>query len=337
MEEIKEKKNKNALKPVIQILYNNKDITTSIDKYVESVTYTDYEKDQSDELEIVLNDYDKLFQTSWYPSKGDKVSVKMGYKGQPLLNCGTFTIDEPELNLSPDGNKFVIRALAASINEKIRQKNSKSYRNKTLIDIAREIAKKHGYTVAGSAGFIKLPYEIQNKESDMAFLRRIAETYGYIFKLTDNVISFIQSDSLEASKPLSTIYRKDIKSASFRDCAAKTYTACTVKYLSPKTGKLVSYTARSNKKGVKSEVLKLDVQCATKEAAKAAALAGLKRGSKEVEADVEFKLGHSKAYAGVNFDVKFDIIHDGRFHITQSTHTVARENYETNIRIKKIA
>lgn len=346
------------LQPVVQVIYNKKDITENISKYIESLTYTDYEKDQSDELSIVLNDYDKLFQNNWYPEKGDKISAKIGYKGQPLLDCGVFTIDEPDIELSVDGDKFTINALAASINEKIRQKNSKSYVNKTLIDIAREIAKKHGYTVAGNgsaaidqnsknstnigaegekAGFIKIPYEIQYKESDIAFLARIAQNYGYIFKLTDNVISFVPAENLETSKSLSVITRKDIKSAHFRDCGTKKYTACSARYLNPKTGKYVSYTARAETNTENNETFKLDTKYSTKEAAIRAANAGLKNGSKEVEGEIEFVLGHTKAIAGVNFDINFNIVHDGKFHITQSTHTVTRENYETSISIRKAA
>lgn len=332
-----EKMTKSVLKPVVQVIYNKKDITENISKYIESLTYTDYEKDQSDELSIVLNDYDKLFQNNWYPEKGDKISAKIGYKGQPLLDCGVFTIDEPDIELSVDGDKFTINALAASINENIRQRNSKSYVNKMLIDIARQIASKHGYVVGGSAGFIKIPYEIQYKESDIAFLARIAQNYGYIFKLTDNVISFLPVENLETSKPLSTITRKDIKSAHFRDCGTKKYTACSAKYLNPKTGKYVSYTAKSDKTAERNETLKLDTKYSTKEAAMRAANAGLKNGSKEVEGDIEFVLGHTKAIAGVNFDVNFNIVHDGKFHITQSTHTVTRENYETSVSVKKVA
>ena len=234
--------------PQAIILYNNKNITKNISKYIQSITYTDYEKGQSDEVTITLNDFDEFFQTDWHPTKGDKLSVQIGYSGERLLNCGIFTIDESEFETSVDGDVFVIRALAASINEKIRQKNIKSYVNKTLVDIARIIAKKHGYTVAGSSGFIKIPYEAQYNESDIAFLSRIASTYGYIFKLTNDVITFVPVEKLEQAKTVLEISKKDIERARFTNTATKTYTACRAKYLSPKSGKLISYTAKTDKK-----------------------------------------------------------------------------------------
>lgn len=322
--------------PQVIILYNKEDITKNISSYIQSVTYTDYEKDQSDELSITLNDYDGYFQNDWYPEKGDKISAQIGYEGEKLLDCGVFTIDEPELDISTEGDTFVIRALAASINQKIRERTHNSYVNKTLVDIAKQIAKKHGYVVKGSAGFIKIPYAVQCNETDLAFLKRLASSYGYIFKLTDTVITFIPTEDLENSKSILKISRADIEQASLRDAATKTYSACSAKYLNPKTGKLVTYTARSNKTGIKKETLKLDGRYATKAQAKAATEAALRRGSKAVTGNIDFKSGQTNAIAGVNLEAELKNRFSGKYHITQSTHTVTQEDYKTSIEVERL-
>ena len=314
----------------IIIQYNNQDITKNISKYIESVTYTDYEKDQSDELSLSLNDTDKFFQNDWRPVKGDKISAQIGYEDSPLLNCGTFTIDESEFTMSDDGEKLTIRALAASINEKIRESKSNSYRNKTLVEIAREVGDLRGYKVAGSAGFIKIPYEAQCECSDLVFLKRIAAKYGYIFKLTDNIISFLPAEELEKTDSLFTVSPFDIESLSLRDSATKTYKACSAKYLNPKTGKLVSYTEMSSRTYVKGETLHLKNKYATKAQAMRAAKAGLRNGSKAVEGSIDFAHGNPQAIAGVNFDLKLENSYDGKYHITQSTHTVTSESYKVS-------
>lgn len=339
MEAVKRKENinKKVKSPIVVVLYNNKNITKNISKYLQSVTYIDYEKDQSDELTITINDFDGFFQNAWRPVKGDKISAKMGYEGETLLNCGTFTVDEPEIEMSMEGDIFIIRALAASVNQKIRQINSKSFVNKTLVEIAKKIAEPHGYTVAGSAGFIKIPYEIQYNETDLAFLKRISAGYGYIFKLTDNVITFIPAEKLENKKSILKITRKDIEHAVLRDCATKTYTACSVKYLNPKTGKLVTYTAKTNKKGLKTETLKLNTKYATKAQAKTAAEAGLRRGSKAVEGNIDFKRGQINAIAGVNIDADFKNSFSGVYHILHSTHTITRDDYKTSVEVEQVA
>lgn len=322
--------------PQVIILYNKEDITKNISSYIQSVTYTDYEKDQSDELSITLNDYDGYFQNDWYPEKGDKISAQIGYEGEKLLDCGVFTIDEPELDISTEGDTFVIRALAASINQKIRERTHNSYVNKTLVDIAKQIGKKHGYVVKGSAGFIKIPYAVQCNETDLAFLKRLASSYGYIFKLTDTVITFIPVENLENSKSILKISRADIEQASLRDTATKTYSACSAKYLNPKTGKLVTYTARSNKTGIKKETLKLDGRYATKAQAKAATEAALRRGSKAVTGNIDFKSGQTNAIAGVNLEAELKNRFSGKYHITQSTHTVTQEDYKTSIEVERL-
>ena len=319
------------------ITYNNKDITKNISKYIKNVTYTDYEKGQSDELSITLNDTDKFFQNDWRPLKGDKISAQIGYEDGELLDCGNFTIDESEFSIDDDGDIFVIRSLAASINEKIREKKSIPYRNKTLIEIAHEVAKRHGYRVAGSAGFIKIPYEAQFMESDMSFLNRLASKYGYIFKLTDDVISFIPDENLETQKVLFEIARKDIRSLSLRDCGTKTYNACSAKYLNPKTGKLVSYTARSTREDVKTETLHLTEKYATRAQAMAAAKAGLKNGSKAIEGNIKLRAGNIYAIAGINYQLAIDNLYDGKYHVTQSTHTVTPEDYATSLEVKSVS
>lgn len=219
--------------------------------------------------------------------------------------------------------------------QKTREKNVIGYRDKTLVDIAKQIAKKHGYTVAGSAGFIKIPYAAQYNESDLAFLKRLAASYGYIFKLTDTVITFIPVEDLENSKSILSISRKDIERASLRDSATKTYTACSAKYLNPKTGKLVTYTARSNKTGLKNETMRLDGKYATKAQAKAATEAALRRGSKAVTGNIAFKSGQIRAIAGVNIEVDFNNSFSGKYHVTQSTHTVTPEDYKTSVEVER--
>ena len=119
-----------------------------------------------------------------------------------------------------------------------------------------------------------------------------------------------------------------------RDSATKTFTACSAKYLNPKTGKLVTYTARSNKTGLKNETMRLDGKYATKAQAKAATEAALRRGSKDVTGNIAFKSGQIRAIAGVNIEVDFNNSFSGKYHVTQSTHTVTPEDYQTSVEVE---
>src|SRR5574344_1496630 len=129
------------LTPTFKLEYNQKDITKDVSDYVVNIDYTDFESGQSDEISITFEDSEKLWQSSWIPSKGDSLRLYIGYLGEKLLNCGVFEIDEIEFVTPPD--TLTVKALATGIKKALRQNNSVAYENKSLKQIANEIAKKH--------------------------------------------------------------------------------------------------------------------------------------------------------------------------------------------------
>ena len=135
------------LQPTFKLEYNKKDITKDISDYVVNISYTDFEHGQSDEVEITLEDSQKLWQNAWIPNKGDNIRLYIGYVGEKLLNCRVFEIDEIEFSTPPD--VLIVKAIATGITKSLRQNNSVAYENKNLKQIANEIAKKHNLTLVG--------------------------------------------------------------------------------------------------------------------------------------------------------------------------------------------
>jgi len=318
--------------PIIQIEYENKDISKYISPYIMSLTYTDYEHGHSDELEIQLEDSEHLWQSIWYPAKGDKIKAQIGYVGEDLLDCGSFEIDEIEFSAPPD--IITIKALATSIKKSLRQKNTASYENKTLIDIASDIGKKYGFTIAGSEGFIKVARITQNQQHDLTFLKKLAESYGYIFKIANNKLVFYKVETLQNKTPLLIFNKNDLKGINIRDKTSETYSACTVQYFDAKTKSLHSTTV-NNPNTVKGDTLKLTERCEGKTQAQLKANAALTRkNSKAIEGSIVLE-GNINAIAGINIELKDLYNFSGKYHITQSTHTIA-QNYECTAEIKKI-
>ena len=186
------------LQPTFKLEYNKKDITKDISKYVLSINYTDFEHGQSDEIEIVFEDSEKLWQSAWIPSKGDSLRLYIGYIGEKLLNCGLFEIDEIEFQTPPD--TLTVKAIATGITKSLRQKNSVAYENKSLKQIANEIAKKHNFSLVGEIEDIRVERITQNQTRDLKFLKTLAEQYGYIFKITDNQLVFYKTQKLIDAK-----------------------------------------------------------------------------------------------------------------------------------------
>lgn len=132
-------------KPKILVTYEGQDITEDITSDLLSLTYSDRTQGESDEISISLQDSTRKWQSDWYPSKGDKINLKIGYSNTDLVDCGDFEVDEIEISGPPD--KCTIRALAAGINSPIRTKKSQAHETQTIRQIAEKIADQYGWEI----------------------------------------------------------------------------------------------------------------------------------------------------------------------------------------------
>lgn len=326
--------NDNLIKlPFATLKYNGHNVSEDFSPYVQEISYTDYEKEQSDELSVKLSDYNELFQNDWHPTKGDKLTAIIGYKGQEQINCGTFTIDEIDVEMNASGDFMDIKALAATINSPLRTANTRYFENKTLVQIAQFFGNIHGFKVVGTQGFINVGRQNQANETDLGFLRRISNNYGYIFKLTDGLLTFTATESLTNSKALFTLKKEDILSISFSNAQTKTYKSCSVKYFNPKTKKLCTYTAKRNNG---TDTLKLNQKVSSKAEAIKIANANLQLGSKEIKGSITLKEANPLFCAGVNFQIDgIGKVYSGLYHIVSATHTVSSNGWEVSGEIER--
>lgn len=308
-----------------ELFYNKHNVSNDFSPYLQSVSYTDYEEESSDELSITLRDNKKLFQNTWYPEKGAKLTCNAGFKNTPeIIKFGTFTIDEINFNFSKSGDSLEIKALAATTNSPLRTANTTFFANTTLFNIAKKFGKKYGFDVVGGAD-VEIERINQVNETDLNFLRRVAKNYGYIFKLTECLLTFLHQDELTGSKSLFTLTKNDISNLSISDESAKMYKACSVKYFNPKTKKLCNYT---EKRANGSDTLKITQKCTSLAQAKRIAKANLKNGSREVKGSITLAKVNVNFVAGVNFEISGFGRFDGKYHIKQSTHNISNDGWE---------
>lgn len=319
------------LQPTFKLEYNKKDITKDISDYVLNINYTDVEHGQSDEVEIIFEDSQKLWQDAWIPSKGDNIRLYLGYVGEKLLNCGVFEIDEIEFSTPPD--ILIVKAIATGITKSLRQNNSVAYENKNLKQIANEIAKKHNLTLVGEIDDIRVERITQNKQRDLTFLKTLAEQYGYIFKITDNQLVFYKTQKLIDAKSAKIINRSECSRINLREKTSQNYKAVTVSYHNPKTGKTITATAK-NENCVKGDTLKLSQRVENKQQALIKAKAALSRGNHTIEGSIDM-MGNPYLIAGLNVEMK-DVGHfSGKYHITQATHSIDRNSgYSLSLEVK---
>lgn len=324
--------NQNTIsKPFYELKYNGHNVSLDFSKYLQEITYTDYEKDQSDELTIKLKDNDKKFQNDWYLEKGAKLSCKFGFENGEILNAGTFTIDEATFDFDTSGDTVEVKALATTINSPLRTKNSRYFEG-TLKKIANDFGQIHSFKVAGDDVNFNVGRQHQFNETDLHFLARISNQYGYIFKITDGLLTFTKSDLLTSADSVLTLLKTDIKSLSLTDTQAKIYKACTVQYFNPKTKKLCSYT---EKRTNGTDTLKLNLKANNKQEAIRMAKAGLANGSKEITGSITLKKPSSLFVAGVNFTINGFGRFDGKYHVVSANHSFSDSGWQTSGSIEK--
>ncbi|EII2806789.1 phage protein D [Salmonella enterica subsp. enterica serovar Java] len=227
--------------PAYRLVYNRKDITHDVSVYVTSVSYTDKLSGESDEIQVDLEDAEGRWRDAWYPGKGDTLTLQMGYAGETLRECGTFSIDEIELSGPPDS--VSLRGLATSVTVAMRTKVSRGFENTTLAAIAQRIAGKHHLQLQGQIEPLTLDRVTQYDETDLAFLKRLARDYGYLVKVTHTHVIFSSLDKLRDAPPTFTFTRSGISRYSLRDTINRIYKGAKHRSQNSRTKQVVTYQA----------------------------------------------------------------------------------------------
>lgn len=344
-------------RPRFRIVYEGRDITQDIEQYLTAVEYTDNTGTTSDEVSFTVEDTFGMWRGAWFPFKGDKFTLEIGYDNN-LLSCGTFTVDEIEMQGPPD--TVSIKGLAAGINSPLRTKNSKAFEGQTLRQIADEIAKKYGFQIIDSAttsgvkpksilDTIRVERITQNRETDLEFLKRVAGSYGVTFSLRDDKLIFVSTLEVENGKVVSTLSRTELISYSLKETATKVYKKAVVKHHDKKKNKVTkaeiqagAQQAEANSLRINSEhanaqdtlviYAKVDnLQQAEEKARAALHLANSKHQEGSVVVD-----GNPLLVAGNNFDLTEMGSLSGKFCILKSSHRIGRDGYTTDLEIKRI-
>jgi phage protein D len=216
--------------------YQHRNITHDISQYLLSLSYSDFLSGQADSLDIELDDADSQWLDAWYPGHGDSLTLSLGWAGQSLRTLGSFEIDEIELNCPP--STVSIRALSAGIKGALRTTEHHAYEDMTLDAVARLIAARQGLVLIGSIEPIKLS-RLTQQDSDLTFLRNLADEYDYAFKVTGNRMVFHAISALANAAPVARLTLNELANVRLRDTLAPK--AVQVKHKDPNKKKLVAY------------------------------------------------------------------------------------------------
>ncbi|HTW87573.1 MAG TPA: contractile injection system protein, VgrG/Pvc8 family [Candidatus Binataceae bacterium] len=260
------------------LTYTGTNITADVSSMVISIAYHDYLASRAGEIEVALEDRDRLWQGAWYPALGDTLNLLIGYSGEPLLPCGDFEIDQLELDGPPD--VFQMRCLAAYITPAMRTANSVAYENQSLLQIASTVASKYQLQVIGVAETINPVFArvTQKQESDLAFLKRLATSNGYDFTVRGTELVFYARSALEAQPPILTVARGNVERFAFENRTRLVNKAALVAYQDPASRQLIiqSVAATDIPTG---DTCKLTMRCENGQQATLKAQAALNNGN----------------------------------------------------------
>ena len=324
--------------PAVTVKWAGRDVTGDITPFLLELTYTDFLEGESDSVEIVLEDIDHRWAGPWYPQFGDTVEVWIGYQDGPRLPCGSFEIDEVELSGPPDVMR--VKALAAGIRRSVRTSNGRAYENTTLGDIAATIARRNKLKLAGTIDKISVRRVTQFAETDLVFLKRLAEEYGYSFAVRAGFLCFFKLSELKAQAPTLVITRQDVTRFQARDKVHGVAAAATVTYHDPRskstrTHKTADQTAKTNARG--ADELKVVARAENAEQAKRKADAALDRQNENQTSMSLTMTGNVKLAAGSNVSLVGFGQFDGKYTITQSRHAFSRgQGYGSEVELKRV-
>lgn len=201
--------------PDWRVMLDGKDLTDRMGPRLVSLTLSEKRGDEADQLDIVLDDSDGMLAI---PKEGAALQIQLGWKqGRDvtvgLVDKGSFKVDDVSHTGPPD--QIRIRARAADFTSAIRNRREQSWKNTTLGAVLKDIAGRNGLTlkIAADLSSIALPSITQNRESDIAFLKRLGRENDAVATIKDKHLIFARKGAGTTTSgkalPTLTITRRD--------------------------------------------------------------------------------------------------------------------------------
>ncbi|MBG6243337.1 MAG: late control D family protein [Candidatus Symbiopectobacterium sp. Dall1.0] len=326
-------------KTLFDVIYQNVNITTDMSPDILSISYTDNEDGQVDDIAITLKDNERKWSGDWAPEKGDFVRLTFKPFNQIALECGKFQVD----GITSSGLPAVVEVIAVSVPVSSgvrRDLKSNAWEKTTLKDIATSIAKLANLELMFLIDNDSNPYyerEDQMEESDLTFLHRLCQDEGLSLKVTDSQLVIFAQEMFEEKAPIATLKLgvDEIIRYSFSAQSTDLYKRCTCKYRVPKKRKSLAYTwvDPSVEEGAN---LKIRKRVASLDEAKRKARAALRRKNRYQTTGSLALTGDTRLIAGVTLNIDGFGFFNGKYLVSKATHVIDISGYTTSIALRRV-
>lgn len=326
------------------VTYNKKNVTESIRKYLIGWTYTDYLSGQINNIQIDLQDSEHLWMSKWMPTKGAWIKAAINMEHWPKhgdkkrRNLGAFEVDTIQIKGPP--SVATIKALAVPESMAIRgQDRNKAWEKTTLKALASTIAKraklKLFYDTAENPKYDRIE---QSGESDLVFLNRLCANEGLCLKIESQKIIVLDEEKYERRPIIRRLQRKrdidEILDWSFDSQTHETYRSCVVTHFDSKSKKTIKGTYIPPKPPPTSKILFVNEEAKSVAEAKKIAKKKLREKNKEAVTGSITVIGNPMYYAGATIDLQRFGWFDGKYIITEVTHS-KNGGYTTTLNLRK--
>ena len=311
----------------VKILLNQKDVTTALSDFVTSISCTD-SVNEFDNITLALDDSSGKWRSEWYPVKTDELSIEFGYKDDRPIKVQGCLIDTITLSGAPD--MVNINAKSGQIDKAMQTKVSKAFDNTSLKEIVEYIARKHGLKVVGNIEDLKFVRKTQSRMSDEAFLKKLAEEYGYYLAIKKGQLIFEKKTNVKKETTKLELTREHCLRYAFKDQTSNVYKACTVSYWDSKSKKTITHT--ENAAGLKTgDTLIIKERVENLEQAKKLAKAALTaKNERQVEATLSV-VGNSCYVAGAQLNLTGFGVLSGIYTITKAVHSISGSGWTVQL------
>lgn len=182
--------------PDFRIIANGQDATAKLADRLLSLQITEADGDEADSLTLALDDRDGRLDA---PPIKSRLQVWLGHQGASLFDMGQFEVESITGEGPPD--RMTIKATAVDLRESARAPRTKAHEDRSLRDIAAEIADRAGLelVLGQSLQGVQFSYLAQTSESDLHFLTRIARDLDATAKASGGKLVVVRrSDSQTA-------------------------------------------------------------------------------------------------------------------------------------------
>lgn len=231
----------------IEVIYENKNITTELQDTIISARYSD-SINELDSVDLKMVDRENRWMNSWKPLKGDSVSINLNLynwekEEKSIKNkVGNYFLDDITFSGPPD--TVDLKAVSVDLKSSILDtKNNKVWKNISFKKICEEIAKKSKLQLSYNVE-IKREYERveQREESDFNFVKNLADELEINVKLYNGKLVLWEESLMEKQKSICVIKKGEVQNYRFNMKDTDNYKECEVRYHDYKKNKVISGT-----------------------------------------------------------------------------------------------